>query len=196
MADPMAQGDTDAMRNESGSGGGARLLRRAVGAFEVGVSGILLVFMTSAIVTDVVMRYVLNRPWRGAGEAATAAFAWVVFLGGAAAARQRLHVRIQLVDQRLPRRVRIAYDTTVLLVTAGVVGMLAWLGWEMLQQPTNRQIPLIGISHRYVIAAVPIGLALTCAHYLLHVAGNLRDLILGREVTHEVARDLAGGSGL
>lgn len=136
---------------------------------------VLLALMTAIVVVDVVMRYVLSQPLRGAAEAATTAFVWVVFLGSAAAARDRTHVRIQLLERRLGLRARAALDALVLTITVVVLGVVAWFGIEsVMATGAGRRLPMLGMPLVVVFVVVPVGLLITAAHYVRDIVEDLR----------------------
>lgn len=148
---------------------------RALAAAEAVVPCLLLAFMTIVVLVDVVMRYVLSQPIRGAAELATTAFVWVVFLGSAAAARDRLHIRVQLLDSRLGPRSRVALDAVVLSITVLIIAALTWLGVEaVLDSSASRRLPMLGLPVVVIAVVVPVGLIVTAAHYVVDIVADVR----------------------
>jgi TRAP-type C4-dicarboxylate transport system permease small subunit len=87
---------------------------------------LLLAAMIGTVLAQVIARYGFNHSFPGADEAATFAQIWMVLLGAGYAMRQRLHVSIELVVERLPPLLARA-----LLVP--VCGLCLWFLYVVLQ---------------------------------------------------------------
>lgn len=149
---------------------------RILSVLEDFVPAALLAFMTGAVVVDVTMRYVLSRPLRGTAEMATAAFVWVVFISGAAAARTRVHVRVELFDRWLSATARLVMDSVATVLTAAIAAILAFLGYKLYQASGARTMPLLNLPFRYVTLAAPVGFAIIAGHSLVNLLENIRAL--------------------
>jgi TRAP-type transport system small permease protein len=78
------------------------LARGPLGHFEETVAGAALVVVVLATCWGVVTRYVTAQPATWAGEVATIAFAWLVFVGAAAGFKYGMHVTIDMAVALLP----------------------------------------------------------------------------------------------
>jgi len=101
---------------------GLALLRRAVELVLIA----LLAVMVAIVFAQVVARYAFNHSIPGADEAATFAQIWMVLLGAGYAMRQRLHVSIELVIERLPVR-------AARLLLVPVAGLCLWFLWVVFE---------------------------------------------------------------
>ena len=112
-----------------GSGSGPPAPRSAgwLVRWDEAVAGTALAVVFGAVGWGVVTRYVFPQPAFWTGEVAALGFAWVVFIGAAAAARRRLHVGVDLLTAALPARVQGALARLVSLVVAAILGYVAWL---------------------------------------------------------------------
>jgi len=76
--------------------------RGPLGHFEEVVAGTALVVVVLATCWGVVTRYITAQPATWAGEVATIAFAWLVFVGAAAGFKYGMHVTIDMAVALLP----------------------------------------------------------------------------------------------
>lgn len=119
---------------------------------------------------QVFCRYVLNNSLGWAEELCTYLFVWLTFLGAAVAAKDRAHVRVDVVVRCLPagaRRVlRIALDVVVLAFLV----VMVWLGWRWVLR-TDRVSPALRLPEDYAkYAALP-------ATFLIAAGFAVRDLV-------------------
>lgn len=90
------------------------------------LAGAVLVLMVLLTVADVVMRYVFSAPIFGAQDLAELGLLVVVFLGMAHCGRSGGHIAIDIVSERLPRRVRQPVAAAMAAIGAAALLLLAW----------------------------------------------------------------------
>lgn len=95
------------------------------------VNGFLTLMTMVLIVVDVAGRAFLNRPLRGGNELAVLFLVSLVYLGMAAAQKERHHFSIDLVRGRLPERARRVLDTITGAIAAALIGFLTWLAADL-----------------------------------------------------------------
>ncbi|WP_158292221.1 TRAP transporter small permease [Paracraurococcus ruber] len=149
------------------------LLRRLVDL----VLLLLLAAMVLLVLAQVIFRYGFNHSIAGADEAATFAQIWMVLLGAGYAMRQRLHVSIELVIERLLERL-----ARLLLVP--VAGLCLWFLWVVLQGGLLlmqvgawQTSPALQLPMNIPYAMLPVG----AAYFALEAALAFGAAILGRE---------------
>jgi C4-dicarboxylate transporter DctQ subunit len=149
------------------------LLRRAVEWVLV----VLLGVMIAIVLAQVVARYAFNHSIPGADEAATFAQIWMVLLGAGYAMRQRLHVSIELVIERLPVPV-----ARLLLVP--VAGLCLWFLWVvfdggllLMQVGAWQTSPGLQVPMDIPYAMLPVG----AAYFALEAGLAFGAAILGLE---------------
>lgn len=153
--------------------GALALLRRAVD----GVLLLLLAAMILLVLAQVVSRYGFNRSIPGADEAATFAQIWMVLLGAGYAMRQRLHVAIELVIERLPT----ALARLLLLPVTGLCLWFLWMvfqgGLLLMQVGAWQTSPGLQLPMDIPYAMLPVG----AAYFALEVGLAFGGAILGLE---------------
>lgn len=154
----------------------ARSLDRGVGAF-----GRLSAWLTLALVLlvagNVLFRYVFHVSSVGLQELEWHLLALIAMLGSVYTLQQDEHVRVDVLWQRYPPRLRRAFGALIAAVI--IVPMALWLGWLSIDHVTKSygmgegSPDPGGLSHRYLIKAViPIGFSLIA---IQGVALALRD---------------------
>jgi TRAP-type C4-dicarboxylate transport system permease small subunit len=102
--------------------------RRADAALGIAASAILFCMMTLTFV-DVVLRYVFNRPLRGAFEVTELMLLVLIFAGLPLVTHANEHVTMDLIDRWLSPRLRNALRRLTEAVSALLMFLLTWLMW-------------------------------------------------------------------
>lgn len=83
----------------------------------------LMMFLTAS---DVILRYVFNRPIVGAFDLTEYMMAIVVAFGLAYCAMMKGHVRVDLIVERLPQRAQAVIDSVTGLLSLGLFSLITW----------------------------------------------------------------------
>ncbi len=106
---------------------------------------------------QVFCRYVLDSALGWAEELSVYLLVWLVFLGAAAAARDRSHIRVDVLVDRLPPRFRVVLRVVVDLLQAVFMVVMVWLGFRMVGVMSGTQSPTLYLPVSYVsYAALPL----------------------------------------
>jgi len=120
---------------------------------------------------QIVTRYVMNNPLSFSDEIARYAYVWMTFIGLALATKHDVHVRVDLTNHFLKRRVR---KILSIFIHAGMVvllGIMFVLGWEYSRfSSVNRWASLPMLSMFLVTVSFPIG----CFIALMRTIGLVR----------------------
>ena len=121
---------------------------------------VILVEYLILVLLQVFFRYVLNESLFWAEEAVRFSMVWSVLLGSALVARDRAHIRIDVVENMLPpvarRRLDLALD--VLMIVCMLILMITGIqfaGRSMMQTSPSLDLPMWA-----VYGAIPIGAVL------------------------------------
>ncbi|RYI88128.1 MAG: TRAP transporter small permease [Acetobacteraceae bacterium] len=138
---------------------------------------LLLALMVGIVFVQVVARYVFNQSIPGADEAATFAQIWMVLLGAGYAMRQRLHVSIELVIERLP----VVMARLLLIPVSGLCLWFLWVvfqgGLQLMQVGSWQTSPGLQVPMDIPYAMIPIG----SAYFALEAGLAFGAVILGLE---------------
>lgn len=153
-----------------------RLLRRLNGGLERGALAAVVVMMAVMCVlifAQAAGRYALRFSITWSEELARFLMVWISMLGGAVAARRRMHVGFEAAVDALPPGLRRAARVTGLAATLTVFGVMVWYGarlarFNMQQVSAALEWPM-GVPY----AAVPVGAFLLVLFLLEELLGAL-----------------------
>ena len=110
----------------------------------------LLFFMMVLTFFDVVGRYLLNRPIRGAFEITELGLVVLIFAGLPLVSHADEHVTMDFIDRVLPDRVRRAWIRAMHAICAAIMFLLAWQVWI-------KATRIAGYADTTDVLRVPIG---------------------------------------
>lgn len=137
---------------------------RLYAAFEDLVSGACLALGLTLVLYGVIMRYIFSSPVYWVDEISTYLVVWGAILGWAVAERDRRHIRVSLLFDRLPPRARWLAALASSAVSAGFCLMLAYMALVLEhryftsgQLTLNTQSPLWIVYSSLPVAALMLG---------------------------------------
>lgn len=146
-------------------------LRKAFDHLARGVRVVVVVLalvMLASLSLQVVMRYVFGQALSWSEELALACFSWSMLLAIAAGVREAIHVRMDLLVDRLPQPLRQGLDRLVALATAGAGAFVAWAGIRYVGDTAGATSAAIGYPIAYLYASAPVCGALIALFALEH----------------------------
>lgn len=148
---------------------------------------LLLVFYAMVVITilmEVIRRFVLSYSSIWGEEIARYAFIYLVWIGAAAAVKQRAHIRIDLIMHALPNRAKAAVYLFGDLCTVALV--LLTLYWSLDSIATSLRFGSVThglrISLVWFLAAVPFGFTLMIIRLAQSIWRDIVDLRTGQPV--------------
>lgn len=100
-------------------------------------------------------------------------FVWAAVLGADVALKRWQHIEIDILVRLLPMRLRRVLALTWLVLIAGFLAALVWLGVELTLLNLERELGDTPFSYGFVTAAVPAGAALMLITILQRLAAAL-----------------------
>lgn len=154
------------------------------------LGGIAIVLMMLHVSADVIARYVFNTSLPGTLTMVTYYYMiFATFLPLALAEKRRSHISVEVLTEMLPTRARLHLQGWIMLLTAVVMGLLAWRSFDaaikaaklgVTQVQGNVNIP---VWPAYFV--LPVGASLMAAILLLRVLSNLTGLHDGLDDTQD-----------
>lgn len=142
----------------AGQGAGA-LAHRLCDRLARGVHALVLVLaaaMLLALSLQVVMRYAFDRAPSWTEEFAITCFGWSMLLAIAVGVRDAIHVRMDLLVDRLPQPLRRGLDKAVSVAT-GLIGLfIAWHGARYVADTAGATSAAIGYPIAWLYACAPV----------------------------------------
>lgn len=124
------------------------------------VLGVLVMVIMFLIVIDVGGRYLFDSPLLGGVEVSRVVLAWILFLALVYGLVQGAHVRVSLVINRFPPRLRLMSEVFTAVLSLGFFALATYSGWEQfkLSFEVSEEMPSpIWIPFWLPKLAVPIG---------------------------------------
>ncbi len=144
------------------------------------VSGYVIFFMMLLITVDVTGRYVFSSPIPGTLEFTEFLIVFVVFFSMAYVQLTKRHICVELLTQRLPRRVADGLAVVVLLIAALFFVLMCWQSWHAgISSLEYREASdgLVQIPVYPPKLAIPFGAALIAIQMLRDAWKRFRSLI-------------------
>lgn len=145
---------------------------QALGIAVALVAAALLLFEVGLLFVGVIARYFLHRPLIWADELASTLFVWLSVLGAVLAMRRNAHMRLTTFIGRAGPVRRQQIETTVLLVIAAFVLLIAWPAIEYAIDEAIVRTPGLDISNSWRASAVAAGAILIAVFSLLRLAAT------------------------
>lgn len=165
------------------------MIRRLAWHFEEGVSVFLGVLLFLAVLWQVFARYVLNDPSPYSEEAARYLYVGVVFFGAAAAVRDRSHVGIPFVVEKLPRTAALTVSLAMqALVLAFCLLVLVW-GLRGASQVWDLPTEAMEIPTGLVLGIVPVTMGFCALRTVAGMVDDIRAHRRGAKLAHSAGRD-------
>jgi len=148
---------------------------------------LLLSFYSMIVVTigtEVVRRFVFSYSSTWAEEVARYAFIYLVWIGVAAAVRDRGHIRIDVILGFLGNRGKSIIYLFGDFVMLFVAVLALYYSYETLAISIKFQSVThgLGVAQAWFLAAVPFGFTLVCFRLVQSILRDLRDIRDGRDV--------------
>lgn len=151
---------------------------------------LLLVFyctIVAAIAVEVLRRFLLSYSSLWGEEVARYAFIYLAWVGASAAVRDRSHIRIDVLVQAAPPRLRAALN--ILADLATLLLAVICLYWSVVPVLTSLEFGSVThglrVSMAWFLVAVPLGFLLMLGRLVQNLRRDLGDLVAGRVTVHD-----------
>ena len=135
--------------------------------FEHIIIGSGMLFISTIMIINTLMRYILNNSWTWADEISRYMVAWIAFVGSASCIRFGAHPIVDIIPQYLKGKVRLIYDTvmgTACALFAVFLVQMGWAGFRSSVRLGNVSV-LTGLPIWTIFLGVALGLTLLCYNY-------------------------------
>ena len=162
------------------------------------IAAILLTFTMLSVTTDVVMRYVLDRPMLWVVEITEYILLWIPFMGAAWLLKHDGHVKVDILLSRLNPRVQTRLSTITSLLGMMICLVLVWYGikvtWNYFIEGRYVYSPL-SIPTAYVMGIVPLGSFVLLIQFIRRTYKLIREArgLRVKEGVEEETISLSGG---
>lgn len=124
------------------------------------LAGLVLLFITGAIFVDVFLRYFFDRPSIWVTEVTTYLYLYIIFLGGAYALQNDMHIRVGFLADRLPpaaaRWLRLVVMIMAMIFCLGLLWQTSVMTWDAFRE--NWTSPtILHAPYAYIYAVMVLG---------------------------------------
>lgn len=120
--------------------------------------------MVAMVFANVVSRYIWNYSYIWAEELSQYLMVWITFLGAGLALREGRHVAVELLQDRLSSKTRLATRHLVAFLIIAFLVVLVVLGFQFVFFAWDQETPVMNIPQGIPYLAVPLGALLLLAH--------------------------------
>lgn len=154
---------------------------------------ILSAIMTSSIILQVFMRYVMNSSLSWSEELARYCFIWLVYIGISYGVRMQKHIKVDAILQFMKDKQKIILGIianliflvfSILIILYGNQIVQQFLGW-------GQTSPALKIPMGLVYAATPVGFTLTSIRLIQQIILQILTLMGKREFEIKTEQDFA-----
>ena len=121
---------------------------------------VISVVMVCVTLAQVVFRYVIAAPLPWSEELARYCFVWIVFLGGAVGLSRGIHLGVDLLVNKLPKRMRGGMAALTNFLIAGFAIVVIYASFPVINMNMLQRSPPLGVQMSYIYIAIPISMAL------------------------------------
>lgn len=145
------------------------------------LAGLSLLAMMVLVLMQIFYRYCLEIPLPQSQELAIFGMVYVTMLGCAMAVRSKTHVAVNFLVDRYPPHIAEVLRIVSYLIMLSFFILLFWQGSELTMRSMTQKATATGIPNGYIVAAVPIGSALSCVFICQHLWHSFRALAALRQ---------------
>ena len=151
------------------------------------ITAVMFILMTIFVTAQVVARYVLNKsvPW--SEEYSRYLFIYVVLLGSSVAVKEKGHVAVTMIADRLKGQLKYGVALFSTLISCGFFGVMIYSGYYSMLRAAIQVSPATATNLGLVYAAVPISGALMLLYSVEALLEQLRDGARGQQPTDDSA---------
>ncbi|MBI4191758.1 MAG: TRAP transporter small permease [Betaproteobacteria bacterium] len=179
--------------------GSIHALSRVLEALElvgIWVSGVALAVVTLVITYQVFARYVLRSPISWFYDISEWTMAGIVFLGAAYTLRMRRHVRVEFLEEHLPRKLAAGLRIVTSLLALVYFLVMIWFGWQTTSQAYQRNFTSSNppfLPSFPALLVLPLGGLLVCLRLIVNILNDL-EVLVEHESPGTVHLSALGGS--
>ncbi|WP_085993630.1 TRAP transporter small permease [Oceanobacillus senegalensis] len=116
----------------------------------------ILAAMVIIIIYQVFSRQILGSAPAWSEEISRMLFVWVSFLGISYGFREKLHIGVGLIIDRLPEKVQDMFDYFAKILVIGFGVILLYYGWQFTMLTSNSTMPATGLPSSVLYGVIPV----------------------------------------
>jgi TRAP-type C4-dicarboxylate transport system permease small subunit len=156
------------------SPGNLKKISQFLGNLEKWVLVLLLGFLTTFALTQIILRNFLSIGFVWGDELLRHGVLWISLLGATRATLEGKHIRIDLLPRVLPPRLGLIADSVCCFISLFVCVLLAWASWNFVQgEWLAGDIAFASIPYWWLVLIFPISFTLMAFRFCLNCISGL-----------------------
>ena len=144
--------------------------------FELYLGSIFISVTICVVIMNVFTRYVLKFTYFWAEEVAVGCFVWTIFLGTAAAYRQKALIGVEALVVLLPKKIRKIVEAFTYLLLTCLSGLMFWFSYVYVST-SSKITAALEISYAYINTSIILAFGLMTIYSLIFTIESFRDVI-------------------
>ncbi len=144
--------------------------------FELYLGSIFISVTICVVIMNVFTRYVLKFTYFWAEEVAVGCFVWTIFLGTAAAYRQKALIGVEALVVLLPKKIRKIVEAFTYLLLTCLSGLMFWFSYGYVST-SSKITAALEISYAYINTSIILAFGLMTIYSLIFTIESFRDVI-------------------
>lgn len=144
--------------------------------FELYFGSIFISVTICVVIMNVFTRYVLKFTYFWAEEVAVGCFVWTIFLGTAAAYRQKALIGVEALVVLLPKKIRKIVEAFTYLLLTCLSGLMFWFSYGYVST-SSKITAALEISYAYINTSIILAFGLMTIYSLIFTVESFRDVI-------------------
>ncbi len=132
---------------------------------------ICVIGMVAVIFLQVICRYIFKSPLSWSEELARYFFVWITFLGAAICAREKGHIGMDYLVNKLNTKYAKIIEIIGLILIILVCIIIAFASIETVTVNFGQKSPALNLNMGLVYLAIPIGFTYSAFYYTMHLFG-------------------------
>ncbi len=156
---------------------------------ELILSGFFLSVTVLVVILNVILRYGFQSGLFWVEEVATTSFIWSVFIGAAAAYKNKMHIGIDLITKLFPERIRELISIFINLLMVIINGYIFYLSTLFIKANSLKRTPVLDVPALYVNLAISVGFGLITFYAVIFLTREARLLLGGLKKSNSINQE-------
>ena len=149
-------------------------MRDLLKKFELYLGSIFISVTVVVVIMNVFTRYFLKFTYFWAEEVAVGCFVWTIFLGTAAAYRERALIGVEAIVVLLPKKIRKIVEFITFLLLVIISGIMFYFSLTYVMGSSK-------ISYSYINSGIVLSFALMTIYSVIFAAQCFKEMVTGQE---------------
>lgn len=151
-----------------------RTLKKMLMNAELTLASFFIIVTTLLVIMNVFLRYFLKTGIYWSEEVATGCFVWSVFIGSAAAYRNKAHVGVDMIVKFFKGTTRKAIAIVVDVILVLINGYISYIAVVYITLSYKKPTPVLGISTAYISSSILVSFILMTIYAVYFLIQDIR----------------------